>query len=123
MRGGGFQPVVRHAEAQHHGHDRDGHERDCPVRSGVEEEAPGAAQHRQGSGDERGVYGVAGKAPGALEPRHRQQQREDGDVHKRYRAFRRKMMREFWGESPEPPPEPRREYTFEEDLALVLKSQ
>ena len=47
---------------------------------------------------------------------------EEGDVHKRYRAFRRKMVREFWGSSPEPPPEPRREYTFEEDLALILKS-
>lgn len=47
---------------------------------------------------------------------------ENGDVHKRYRAFRRKMVRDLWGESPEPPPEPRREYTFEEDLALLLKS-
>ena len=33
----------------------------------------------------------------------------DGDQHKRYRAFRRELIRKFWGESPEPPPLPRRE--------------
>ena len=39
------------------------------------------------------------------------------------RAFRRRLIRQHWGESPEPPPVSRREYTFEEDLAVFRDAE
>ena len=102
-------------------------------RNTEDKDANPLGQELSGSGEEGGDGGLEETETAREERRKRRLEEEaaeaaedaegeDGDVHKRYRAFRRKMMREFWGESPEPPPEPRREYTFEEDLALVLKS-
>jgi hypothetical protein len=48
---------------------------------------------------------------------------EHEDADKRYRASRRKLIRDYWGESPEPPPLPAREYTFEEDLAVFRDAE
>ena len=48
---------------------------------------------------------------------------EDGSADAAYRASRRKLIRDHWGESPEPPPLPRREYTFEEDLAVFRDAE
>lgn len=47
--------------------------------------------------------------------------RDDADAE--YRAARRKLIRDHWGESPEPPPLPRREYTLEEDLAVFRDAE
>jgi hypothetical protein len=48
---------------------------------------------------------------------------EGGDEHKRYRAFRRRYMRELWASSASPPPSPPREYTLEEDLAVFRDAE
>ena len=100
-------------------------------RRGLDKDANPLGQELSGSGEEGGGDGELEDSEEAREERRKRRLEEeaeeaaedaegaDGDVHKRYRSFRRKMVREFWGESPEPPPEPRREYTFEEVCVCV----
>ncbi len=92
----------------------------------LDKDANPLGQELSGSGEEGGGDGELEDSEEAREERRKRRLEEeaeeaaedaegaDGDVYKRYRSFRRKVVREFWGESPEPPPEPRREYTFEE---------
>ena len=126
--GAGQQRVARAAKGQRawglgmrrrgHAEDKDANPLGQELSGSGEEGGDGELEESEAAREERRKRRLEEAAEEAAEDA----EGEDGDVHKRYRAFRRKMLREFWGESPEPPPEPRREYTFEEDLALVLKS-